>query len=81
MATGETEDHGPLIAPPTVWKEERGRGREQERALILLHREMDLTVLEKTPTNMFVGRNISLFLNCKVVVDIVQCSNLFCKFY
>ena len=60
-AAGETGDHGHPIAPPTVYKAKIGRGRGQERAPILFHREMDLTVLEKTPTNVFVVDHLSLF--------------------
>ena len=56
MAAGENGDHGPSIVPPTVCKKKRGigRGKGQERALILLHREMGSTVREKTPNRGFV---------------------------
>ena len=53
MAAGETGDHGPSIVLLTVYKK-RGLGPGQERALTLLPRGMDFTVLEKALLSTFV---------------------------
>ena len=78
MVAGETGDHGPPIAPPTVCKTEigQGRGRGKERALVLFHREMELTVLEMTPTNIFVVETALSFSKLQNCVDIVQYQKL-----
>ena len=54
MVAGENGDHGLPIAPQTVCKKERGRGRGLEHALIPLHKAMESTVTEKTPTRRIV---------------------------
>ena len=56
MAAGEPGDRGPLIVPPTVCKnkERKGRGRGRERALTPLPWGMEMIVVEKTRTSVFV---------------------------
>ena len=71
MAAGETGDHGPPSAPPTVCKEEKGPERGQKRAPILHHKEMDLTVQEQKLCRRIVVRNIykiiiSLLRGCSI---------------
>ena len=56
MAVGDNGGHGPPIVPPTVCKKEKLRGRERERALVLLHGEMESTVLDKKLSKKFVVR-------------------------